>query len=128
MKKIRLALCVLALLALPISHASAFSHSFSNETDHTVYFLVDYTACPSDSWDVKAGETITWRSGLCCIKATSAKIDNSTEQGRQGVVAIGSWTGTLIGRMPSSGPPVCGRSNWKIDRTTPTGEPILENY
>ena len=82
MKKIRLALCVLALLALPISHASAFSHSFSNETDHTVYFLVDYTACPSDSWDVKAGETITWRSGLCCIKATSAKIDNSTEQGR----------------------------------------------
>ncbi len=63
---------VAVLLALAAGNASAYSHSFANKSKFPVRFWVNYYACSNDTWaTVKPGQTITWRSGLCCIKNTN---------------------------------------------------------
>ena len=65
MKGIILAVAAVVLSAV---NASAYSHSYKNNGSKPVRFWVNYKHCSNDTWpEVKPGETITWRSGLCCI-------------------------------------------------------------
>lgn len=70
-------LAVVVLLA-SVANASAYSHSFLNKSKYTVYFWMNYASCSNDSWTVKPGETITWRSGLCCGYTPSMKLGDKT--------------------------------------------------
>jgi hypothetical protein len=62
----------LVLVSMTAGRAQAYSHSFVNKLKSPVRFWVNYVACSNDTWEtVKPGQTITWRSGLCCIKNTN---------------------------------------------------------
>lgn len=63
---------LVGLAFLAATNASAYSHSFVNRAGAPVRFWVNYIGCSNDTWTVKPGQTITWRSGLCCIKNVNA--------------------------------------------------------
>jgi hypothetical protein len=104
-------LTALALLLSLASSASAYSHSFTNRSPVTVRFWVNYTACSNDTWYVKPGQVITWRSGLCCISDVNVQGQRGTETSVAGVNIPGG------GGWPSMRWPMmaCRNSNWVYD-------------
>ena len=68
-----LLLCAALLAVLGARDAAAYSHSAVNKSKYTIHFWVNYKACSNDSWDLKPGQTVTWRSGLCCISSINVK-------------------------------------------------------
>jgi len=64
----------LALVLLP-NVALAYSHSFTNNAKKTaIKVWVNYRACKNDTWTLKPGQVVTWRSGGCCISEVHAQI------------------------------------------------------
>ena len=117
MKKIILLAAV--LLGLGAANASAYSHSVVNKSKYTIRFWVNYKACSNDSWDLKPGQTVTWRSGACCISDAHSKgafgasgvnrphqLNDGEEFGRQifDMIGMGGFFRLL-----------CGNSNWATD-------------
>lgn len=113
----RLLIALAAVLFLS-GGAQAYSHSFVNKGKNTVHFWMNYKMCSNDSWDVKPGETITWRSGLCC--ALTPKIElggkeyagHDPEKGKPTVPMVGPG-GTVY---PAGGATTyCNNTNWKYE-------------
>lgn len=104
-------LTALALLLGLASSAAAYSHSFTNRSPVTVRFWVNYAACSNDSWYVKPGQVITWRSGACCITDVNVQGQRGTESAVSGVKIPGykSWPSIQWPMM------TCRNSNWSYD-------------
>jgi hypothetical protein len=106
-------LIALALTLAAAAPAAAYSHSFTNRAPVTVRFWANYAGCSNDSWAaVKPGETITWRSGLCCISEVKVQGNRGTE--------TGYWRETIPGYKgwPAMNWPlalVCRNTNWSYD-------------
>jgi hypothetical protein len=100
-------LLALALCSAPISRAAAYSHSFTNQTNKTIRVWFNYAACSNDTFTVKPGEVVTWRSGLCCMTTANASIDGKTlsKAGMDGVQKF-------LDEAPK-----CINTNWLIGMT-----------
>ncbi|MDP3543705.1 MAG: hypothetical protein Q8T11_14650 [Elusimicrobiota bacterium] len=112
MKRSILAVAVLLLTAV---NASAYSHSFKNNGNATVRFWVNYKACSNDTWEaVKPGETITWRSGLCCISQVVVQHVGSDYAARTDGVPRGeaSALGDDILKPAFLNDIICRNTNW----------------
>jgi hypothetical protein len=108
-------LSVLALLLGLAASASAYSHSFTNNSPVTVRFWVNYAACSNDTWYVKPGQVITWRSGLCCINDINVQGQRGTEMGAANVTIPG-YKGWPEINWPFI---ACYNTNWAYDSSKP---------
>src|SRR4051812_24082718 len=109
------------LCAAAVTDASAYSHSFKNNLKHRVHFWVNYAACSNDSWTVQPGETITWRSGLCCISSANSVDPRKPEErtpternefhGSEAAYYSLSW---MEGQFPGA---ICRNTNWYLSGT-----------
>jgi len=97
------------LLGLGAGSASAYSHSVKNIGQVTVRFWVNYKACSNDSWDIKPGQTITWRSGLCCITEAKAAMDGTGARHVGSAQSFGSFISE-----PIVGISACANTNWTV--------------
>lgn len=97
------------LLGLGAGSASAYSHSVKNTGNVTVHFWINYKACSNDSWDIKPGETITWRSGWCCITEARASMDDVKSRRVGSSQAFGS-----LAAEPFVGTVACSNTNWTV--------------
>lgn len=118
-----------ALLALVLSagSAQAYSHSFVNKSPVTVHFWVNYVMCSNDSWDVKPGETITWRSGMCCMKTPQARIGETAAGVQLEAARLAGW---IAGSVATGGFNLfdltyCGNTNWRLG-TDAKGKPEIQ--
>lgn len=112
-------------LSAAATNASAYSHSFVNRLKHPVHFWVNYAACSNDSWTVQPGQTITWRSGLCCISSANAVDPRKPEErsGTQKNEFFGSEDGYyavswMAGEFPGA---ICRNTNWSLEGTVVRG-------
>lgn len=67
MNKLLFAALVLTFAALGAGRAEAYSHSLVNRWITPVKVRVSYLACSTDTFELKPGQTVTYRSGACCI-------------------------------------------------------------
>lgn len=113
-----------ALLLLSAGRASAYSHSVVNSSPYKMRFQVNYKACSNDTWELKPGETVTWRSGLCCISTLNGKADfasHGINKPRTPGAAEDFWgkqVFDLIG-MGSFFNILCTNTNWKLTADAP---------
>lgn len=119
-----LILCAVILAGMGVGNASAYSHSVVNRSQYPMRFWVNYKACSNDTWDLKPGQTLTWRSGLCCISDIHAKAEfasggtgNKPRMPGQAEDFFGRQIFDYIG-MGGFFYLICGNSNWRL-----TGEP-----
>ena len=120
----RLILSLILLAGIGAGNASAYSHSVVNRSKYTMRFWVNYKACSNDTWDVKPGQTLVWRSGLCCISDIHAKAEfGSGGTGNKPRIPDGAedFFGRQVFDMIGMGGffyLICQNSNWRLD-----GEP-----
>lgn len=124
MNKSLLAATALGLSLFSAGTASAYSHSVVNSSPYTMRFQVNYKACSNDTWILKPGELVTWRSGLCCISSLSGKADfasDSINRPRTPGAAEDFWgkqVFDMIG-MGSFFNILCTNTNWKLTGDAP---------
>lgn len=92
------------------SESTAPEHSFQNATDADVRLAVDYISCDGDSWQVKAGQAVTWRSGFCCVSAIKVQ-----EKGKPALDA------SILDARAAE---LCGASKWSV--RTASGAAVLQ--
>lgn len=68
MGKLIPAALVLAFAALGASRAEAYSHGLISQAHTKVHVRIVYVLCSSDTFDLKPGQVVTYRSGACCIE------------------------------------------------------------
>lgn len=120
------AAALLGLSLMTAGNASAYSHSMVNRSPFKMRFQVNYKACSNDTWELKPGELITWRSGLCCISSLSAKADfpyGSTRINKPRVPGdaehyLGQQIFDMIG-MGSFFNILCSNTNWALTAEAP---------
>jgi len=101
---------LLAVLCLA-GNASAYSHSVKNASKETIRFWVNYKACSNDSWILKPGQLVTWRSGWCCITTANAQLDGE----RTGTQGGSKNHGEDFVRQITFSDITCGNTNWSVD-------------
>lgn len=110
---------IFAFLLGLASPAAAYSHSFTNQSKLPVRFWVNYASCSNDSWpSVQPGQTVTWRSGLCCISGVKVEPpagvrgSGSKGGGTDAAAWVGSLGTVLTGGVIGYGLQ-CGNTNWR---------------
>jgi hypothetical protein len=92
------------------AESTAPEHAFRNETDADVRLAVDYVSCDTDSWQVKAGQAVSWRTGFCCVRAVRVQ-----EKGKPALET--SLLDTRADRL-------CDASKWSV--RTSSGAAVLQ--